>query len=72
MKQTEKYLALAMPENRKRYEGWKQGLPEDWAGGQAAFLRMTGEYLRKEAENPSRLTLGLTKQAVNFGSRFPI
>ena len=71
MKQTEKYLALATPENRERYEGWKRGLPEDWAGGQAAFLRMTEEYLRKEETKPVEANIGAHEAGGQFRIAIP-
>ena len=64
-------MALATPENRERYEGWKRGLPEDWAGGQAAFLRMTEEYLRKEETKPVEANIGAHEAGGQFRIAIP-
>lgn len=71
MKQTEKYLALATPENRKLYEDWKRGLPEDWAGSQAAYLRMTEDYLQKEEKKPVELNIGAHEAGGQFRVAIP-
>lgn len=71
MKQTEKYLAMAAPEYRAQYENWKKGLSEEWSGLQAAFLRMTKEYLEKEMEKPLDINIHTHEAGGQFRIAFP-
>lgn len=71
MNQSEKYLSLATPENRALYEEWKDGLSEDWAGGQAAFLRMIEDYLRKEMAKPVEANIDAHEAGGQFRIAFP-